>query len=249
MIHTGSRGLGYQVCDDSLVEMQKAVKKYAITLPDRQLACAPVTSPEGQQYLAAMAAAANYAWANRQAITALDARGLRESLRNRRPQTRPRPHLRRRPQRREVRGPRSGRESAKTLRPPQRRHPRLPPGHPDLSPLHQKTGQPVIVPGDMGRASYLLVGTERAMKETWGSTCHGAGRMMSRHAATKAAKGRNIAKELEAVGVYARAASREGLVEEMPEAYKDVNDVVEVCHGAGISKLVVRLRPMGVMKG
>ncbi len=125
----------------------------------------------------------------------------------------------------------------------------FPPGHPDLTKLHQQTGQPVIVPGDMGRASYLLVGTERAYRETWGSTCHGAGRLLSRHAALKIARGRDLRQELADKGIYARAASREGLAEEIPEAYKDVNDVVEVCHGAGISKLVARLRPLGVMKG
>jgi len=249
MIHTGSRGLGYQVCDDSLVEMQHAVQKYGIELPDRQLACAPVESPEGRKYLAAMAAAANYAWANRQAIThwtrevfekvfdaaastlgleivydvAHNVAKLEEHLVNGTPRL--------------LCVHRKGATRA------------FPPGHPDLSPLHQQTGQPVIVPGDMGTASYLLVGTQRAYEETWGSTCHGAGRLMSRHAALKSARGRDIAKELAEAGVYARAASREGLAEEIPEAYKDVNDVVEVCHGAGISKLVVRLRPIGVMKG
>jgi len=249
MIHTGSRGLGYQVCDDSLGEMQKAVQKYNISLPDRQLACAPVNSPEGQRYLAAMAAAANYAWANRQAIThwtreafekvfGVGAHKLGLDI------IYDVAHNVAKFEEHQVEGKtrrlcvhRKGATRA------------FPPGHRDLSPLHQKTGQPVIVPGDMGRASYLMVGTEQAMRETWGSTCHGAGRMMSRHAAVRAAKGRNIARELEAVGVYARAASREGLVEEMPEAYKDVNDVVAVCHGAGISKLVVKLKPIGVMKG
>ncbi len=249
MIHTGSRGLGYQVCDDSLVEMQKAVQKYDISLPDRQLACAPVTSPEGQRYLSAMAAAANYAWANRQAITHWTREAFEKVFETGSHKlgldviydvahnvAKLEEHV--------VEGTvrrlcvhRKGATRA------------FPPGHKDLSPLHQQTGQPVIVPGDMGRASYLLVGTQQAMEETWGSTCHGAGRMMSRHAALRAAKGRNIARELQERGVYARAASREGLAEEMPEAYKDVNDVVQVCHGAGISKLVAKLRPLGVMKG
>ena len=249
MIHTGSRGLGYQVCEDSLVEMQHAVQKYRIELPDRQLACAPVESPEGRKYLAAMAAAANYAWANRQAIThwtreafekvfdaAASTLGLEIVYDVAHNVAKIEEHV--------VNGTprllcvhRKGATRA------------FPPGHQDLSPLHQQTGQPVIVPGDMGTASYLLVGTQRAYEETWGSTCHGAGRLMSRHAALKSARGRDIAKELAEAGVYARAASREGLAEEIPEAYKDVNDVVEVCHGAGISKLVVRLRPIGVMKG
>jgi len=123
------------------------------------------------------------------------------------------------------------------------------PGRMELSPLHRKTGQPAIVPGSMGTASYLCVGTERAMQETWGSTCHGAGRAMSRHAAIRAGKGRDIRRELEAKGVYSRAASREVMAEEMPEAYKDVDEVVRTCHGAGISKMVARLKPLGVMKG
>jgi tRNA-splicing ligase RtcB len=249
MIHTGSRGLGYQVCDDSLVEMQKATQKYGIEIPDRQLACAPVKSPEGQKYLAGMAAAANYAWANRQCIThwtreafehvfGAGARKLGMEI------IYDVAHNVAKIEEHEVNGQRKPlcvhRKGATRA---------FGPGHPALTPLHQKTGQPVIVPGDMGRASFLLVGTERAMKETWGSTCHGAGRLMSRHAAIRLARGRNIAQELADKGIYVRAASREVLAEEMPEAYKDVEQVVNVCHGAGISKLVARLRPLGVMKG
>jgi tRNA-splicing ligase RtcB len=249
MIHTGSRGLGYQVCDDALVEMQRAVQRYGIELPDRQLACAPVHSPEGQQYLAGMAAAANYAWANRQCIThwtreafehvfGAGARKLGMEI------IYDVAHNVAKIEDHEVNGQR------KTLCVHRKGATRaFGPGHPALTPLHQKTGQPVIVPGDMGRASFLLVGTERAMKETWGSTCHGAGRLMSRHAAIRSARGRNIAQELAEKGIYVRAASREVLAEEMPEAYKDVEQVVQVCHGAGISKLVARLRPLGVMKG
>ena len=249
MIHTGSRGLGYQVCDDALAVMQKAVQKYRISLPDRQLACAPVTSPEGRQYLAAMAAAANYAWANRQCIThwtretceRVFGRAARDlgleiiydvahnvaKLEEHRVDG-------------EVRRLCVHRKGATRA---------FGPGHPQLSALHQRTGQPVIVPGDMGTASYLLVGTQRAMEETWGSTCHGAGRTLSRQAAIRSARGRNIAQELAEKGIYARAASREGLAEEMPEAYKDVHQVVRVCHGAGISKLVAMMVPLGVMKG
>jgi tRNA-splicing ligase RtcB len=249
MIHTGSRGLGHQVCDDYLLEMQKATQKYQISLPDRQLACAPVSSPEGQHYLAAMAAAANYAWANRQCIT----HWTREAFER-------------------VLGTGAQKLGLEIIydvahnvakleeHPVDGKTKRLcihrkgatrafGPGHPQLLPLHQKTGQPVIVPGDMGTASYLLVGTQKAMEQTWGSTCHGAGRLLSRHAAIRSARGRNIAQELAAQGVYARAASREGLAEEMPEAYKDVHQVVRVCHGAGISKMVAMLKPLGVMKG
>ena len=249
MIHTGSRGLGYQVCDDSLKHMQEAIRKYDLSLPDRQLACAPVTSPEGQQYLAAMAAAANYAWANRQCIThwtreaferIFDASARRLGLQI----VYDVAHNVAKLEDHQVDGRtrrlcvhRKGATRA------------FGPGDPQLIPLHQQTGQPVIVPGDMGTASYLMVGTKKAMEETWGSTCHGAGRALSRHAAISAARGRNIAQELAERGVYARAASREVLAEEMPEAYKDVHQVVRVCHGAGISKLVAMLKPLGVMKG
>jgi len=249
MIHTGSRGLGYQVCDDSLKVMQKAVAKYGLSLPDRQLACAPVESPEGREYLAGMAAAANYAWANRQCIThwtreafervfGASARKLGMDI------VYDVAHNVAKIEEHEVGGIR------KTLCVHRKGATRaFGPGRPELSPLHRKTGQPAIVPGSMGTASYLCVGTEQAMQQTWGSTCHGAGRVMSRHAAIRAGKGRDIRRELEAKGVYSRAASREVMAEEMPEAYKDVDEVVRTCHGAGISKMVARLRPMGVMKG
>jgi tRNA-splicing ligase RtcB len=249
MIHTGSRGLGYQVCDDSLKVMQRATQKYGIDLPDRQLACAPVESPEGRQYMAAMAAAANYAWANRQCIT----HWTREAFER-------------------VFGSGTAKLGMQIVYDVAHNVAKIEehvvdgvsrrlcvhrkgatrafgPGRPELSPQHRKTGQPVIVPGDMGTASYLLVGTERAMQETWGSTCHGAGRLMSRQAAIRAGRDRSIAQELAAKGIYARAASRRVLAEEMPEAYKDVDEVVRTCDGAGISRLVARLRPIGVMKG
>ena len=249
MIHTGSRGLGYQVCDDALKVMQRAIAKYKLALPDRQLACAPVESPEGQEYLAGMAAAANYAWANRQCIThwareafervfGASARKLGMDI------IYDVAHNVAKIEEHEVGGVR------KTLCVHRKGATRaFGPGRPELSPLHRKTGQPVIVPGSMGTASYLCVGTEGAMRETWGSTCHGAGRVMSRHAAIRAGKGRDIRRELEAKGVYSRAASQQVLAEEMPEAYKDVDEVVRTCHGAGISKTVARLRPVGVMKG
>jgi tRNA-splicing ligase RtcB len=249
MIHTGSRGLGYQVCDDALEVMQKAIGKYHISLPDKQLACAPVESPEGQRYLAGMAAAANYAWANRQCIThwtreafervfGAASRALGMDV------VYDVAHNVAKIEEHEVGGVRKRlcvhRKGATRA---------FGPGRPELNALHRRTGQPVIVPGSMGTASYLCVGTERAMEETWGSTCHGAGRLMSRHAAIRAGRGRNIARELEDQGVYSRAASRQVLAEEMPEAYKDVDEVVRTCDGAGISKMVARLRPIGVMKG
>jgi tRNA-splicing ligase RtcB len=249
MIHTGSRGLGYQVCDDSLKVMQRAVSKYGLELPDKQLACAPVESPEGQSYLAGMAAAANYAWANRQCIThwtreafervfGAGAQKLGMEI------VYDVAHNIAKIEEHEVGGVR------KTLCVHRKGATRaFGPARPELIPLHRKTGQPVIVPGSMGTASYLCVGTERAMKETWGSTCHGAGRVMSRHGAIRAARGRDIRQELGKKGVYVRAASPKVLAEEMPEAYKDVDEVVRTCDGAGISKLVARLVPLGVMKG
>jgi tRNA-splicing ligase RtcB len=249
MIHTGSRGLGYQVCDDSLKEMHQAVQRYKIELPDRQLACAPVESPEGRKYLSAMAAAANYAWANRQCIT----HWTREAFERVFERSAEKlgmhiiydvAHNVAKLEEHAVDGARKRlcvhRKGATRA---------FGPGQPNLGELHRRTGQPVIVPGDMGTASYLLVGTERAMKETWGSTCHGAGRVLSRHAAIRKGRGRNISQELAEQGVYVRAASRQVLAEEMPEAYKDVDEVVGTCDGAGISKLVARLRPIGVMKG
>jgi tRNA-splicing ligase RtcB len=249
MIHTGSRGLGYQVCDDALKVMQRAVSKYGISLPDRQLACAPVESQEGQQYLAGMAAAANYAWANRQCITHWTREAFERVFDASTGQLGMQivydvAHNVAKIEKHHVDG------ETRTLCVHRKGATRaFGPGRHELTPLHQKTGQPVIVPGSMGTASYLCVGTEGAMRETWGSTCHGAGRRLSRHAAIRQGKGRDIRRELEGQGVYARAASRQVLAEEMPEAYKNVDDVVQVCHGAGISKLVARLKPIGVMKG
>ena len=249
MIHTGSRGFGYQVCDDFLVVMQKAVQKYGIELPDRQLACAPINSDEAQSYLGAMRAAANYAWCNRQAI-AHWTREAFERIFKSSPQNLGINQVYDvahnvakfeehdfNGQKRRVCVHRKGATRA------------FPAGHPELPRDYRSVGQPVIVPGDMGRHSYLLVGTEQAMKETWGSTCHGAGRLLSRSAAIRSAKGRSIAKELEDQGIFVQAASKEVLAEEMPEAYKNVDDVVETCEAAGISRRVARLRPIGVMKG
>ena len=249
LIHSGSRGLGHQVCEDNLRVMEKAVKKYDIHLPDRQLACAPFTSPEGQDYFGAMAAAANYAWANRQTMTHW-ARQALSSVLGRSPGDL---GLRLvydvahniakveeyvvdgRPTRMVVH--RKGATRA------------FPPGHPEIPFRYRMVGQPVLIPGDMGRYSYLLTGTEAAMKESWGSTCHGAGRMKSRSAAKRDMKGQDIAAILEKKGITVRAASRSGLAEEASEAYKDVAQVVEVVHRAGISRRVMRSRPIGVIKG
>jgi tRNA-splicing ligase RtcB len=249
MIHSGSRGLGYQVCDDALVDLRRAPEKYKIELPDRQLACAPVHSPEGERYIGAMRAAANYAWCNRQLLTV---------------------------QTREVFGEVFGRpwqELGMTLlydvahniakleehavygkkkkvwvhRKGATRA--FPPGHPEVPALYRGIGQPVIIPGDMGRASWILVGQQGSMERTFGTTCHGAGRVLSRTAAVRQTGSRRIDKELEGRGVIARAQSRKGLAEEQPDAYKNVDDVVEVVDGAGLSKRVARMRPIGVIKG
>jgi len=247
-IHSGSRGLGYQVCDDYLDTMVRAAAKYGIDLPDKQLCCAPLASHEAQAYLGAMNAAANYAFANRQ----LMAHYVRQAL-----ATIFSPDIGERTalvydvahniakfethdvdgERRRLCVHRKGATRA------------FPPGHPELADRFRDIGQPVLIPGDMGRYSYVLVGTPGAMRQTFGSTCHGAGRRMSRHRAKAVARKRNVPRELEAQGIVIRAASRRTVDEEIPEAYKDVRQVVDVVHGAGIGRKVVRLVPMGVVKG
>ena len=246
IVHTGSRGLGHQVCDDHIRVMLEAARKHNIELPDRQLCCAPVNSQEGQNYLAAMAAAANFAFANRQIIT----HWVRETFAR-------------------VLGRDVGlslvydvchniaKIESHTVDGKNRRlcvHRKgatraFPPGHPEIPRDYRRIGQPVLIPGDMGRYSYVLVGTQKALEETFGSTCHGAGRLMSRGQAKKVAKGRAIIQEMADRGIYVRGASKGTIVEEISEAYKDVDDVVRVVHGAGISEMVVKLRPLGVIKG
>jgi tRNA-splicing ligase RtcB len=248
-VHCGSRGLGHQVADDYIKVMLQAMQKYRIEVPDRQLACAPVKSPEGQAYLAAMCGAANYAWANRQCIThwvreafcrvmgiGEAAAGLELIYDVTHNIAKIEDH--------EVDGKteklcvhRKGATRA------------FPAGHPDVPKKYAGVGQPILIPGDMGRASYILVGTEQSMKETWGSTCHGAGRMQSRAAAKKQMSGREVLHMLASKGITVRAGSLSGLAEEAPEAYKDVGCVVRVAHGAGISKKVARTRPIAVVKG
>ena len=249
LIHSGSRGLGYQVCDDYLRHLQDAPARYGYKLPDRQLVCAPVDSPEGRQYLGAMTAAANFAWCNRQLLAtqarltferffrasaaALDMRQVYDVAHN---MAKLETHVvDGQPRRLCVH--RKGATRA------------FGPGRPEVPEAYRDLGQPVLIPGDMGRASFVLLGTEGAMEQTFGSTCHGAGRMMSRGAAIRASKGRRIDKELLEVGVFARSRSRSGLAEEQPAAYKDVAEVVDVVHQAGISRRVARLKPMGVVKG
>lgn len=250
MIHSGSRGLGYQVCDDALKSLRGVPEKYGINLPDRQLACAPVHSQEGQKYLGAMRAAANFAWCNRQLLMWQAREAFEEVLGQ--PWERLQmslvydvahniakleEHHVGSTKLKKVWVHRKGATRA------------FPAGHPEVPSMYQRIGQPVIIPGDMGRASWVLVGQPGSMEKSFGTTCHGAGRCMSRTAAVKHAQGRRIDKELEARGVIARARSWKGLAEEQPDAYKDVDLVVEVVHKAGISKKVARLRPIGVIKG
>jgi tRNA-splicing ligase RtcB len=251
-IHSGSRGLGYQVCDETLAELAPRFagfgRDYA-ALPDRQLACAPVGSPEGQRYLGAMQAAANFAWANRQVMTGLALRALQRALGLSDRDLSARllydvchnvakveDHLVDGRLRR-VLVHRKGATRA------------FGPGDPRIPLPYRAVGQPVLVPGDMGRCSYVLAGTERAMLDTFGSSCHGAGRLLSRGEALRRARGRSIDGELRARGIEVLARGRKTLAEEMSDAYKDVAQVVGVMAGAGISRLVARLEPLAVIKG
>jgi len=249
MIHSGSRGFGYQVCDDYTKSMIRCLEKYHINVPDRQLACAPVNSQEGKAYLGAMKCAANYAWANRQCLMYLTRKVFEKVF--------------------AMSWQKMGMNliydvahniakiekytlggKEKTLCVHRKGATRaFGPGHPALPERYKRTGQPVIIPGDMGRNSYLLVGTKKAEEETFGSTCHGAGRLKSRTAAAKSINLNTLLKELESKGIIVKASGRGTIVEEAPQAYKDVNEVVDVVHNAGISKRVCRMRPLGVIKG
>ncbi len=248
-IHTGSRGFGHQVCDDYIRKMIVASQKYGIELPDRQLCCAPITSTEGKQYYAAMACAVNFAFANRQIISYWVQESLMRAL-----HVSPKDikmsivyevaHNIAKMETHHVNGKkikccvhRKGATRA------------FGPGRRELPEIYRDIGQPVLIPGDMGRNSYVLIGTEQAMEQTFGSTCHGAGREMSRSQAKKSARGRSIKEELEKKGIFVMASSQATISEEMPEAYKDVSDVVDAVVGAGISKKVAKLRPLGVIKG
>ena len=247
--HCGSRGFGHQVCQDYLDVMEKAAKRYDIQLPDRQLACAPIESREGKDYLSAMTAAANFAWANRQCIEHWVRQSFARIFQKRPEELGMRliydvAHNIAKVETHRI----DGREVTVCV------HRKgatraFPAGHPEIPSAYRQVGQPVLVPGDMGRYSYLAVGTERAMAETWGSTCHGAGRLQSRGAAKRALKGVDIAARLAEQGIVIRAQNRSALAEEASEAYKDVATVVDVLEKAGISRKVARMRPMGVIKG
>jgi len=248
-IHTGSRGLGYQVCDDYLKVLLQASNKYGFKLPDRQLACAPIKSQEGQDYLAAMQAAANFAWNNRQVImhlarnvfketfamseSALGFKLLYDVCHNIA----------------KIEKHRIGKEEKEVCVHRKGATRAYPPGSKMIPAKYQGVGQPVLIPGDMGRYSYVLVGTEKAMEETFGSSCHGAGRNLSRTKAMKNAKGRDLIGELKQKGIVIQAKGYKTIAEEMSDAYKDVSDVVEVMHKEGISRKVAKIKPVGVIKG
>jgi len=249
MIHTGSRGFGHQVCDEYVKTWSSVTKKYNIDIPDRQLVSAPLNSPEGQKYIAAMACAANFAWANRQCIMHWTREVFEKFFNSSFSQLGLEliydvAHNIGKFENHKIDGKESKlfvhRKGATRA---------FAPGHPDIPKKYSSIGQPVIIPGDMGTASYVLVGTERAMQETWGTTCHGAGRVLSRRAAIKSSKGRSIQNEMEKQGIHVRWTGRNTLKEEQPDAYKDVNRVVDVVDKAGISKKVARMRPLGVIKG
>jgi tRNA-splicing ligase RtcB len=246
LVHCGSRGLGHQVCTDFLKTMGAAMRRYGISLPDRQLACVPIQSPEGQAYLGAMAAAANFAWANRQVIAHFTRRSFAKVF-GEQAQLRMVYDVAHNMAKRE-RHPINGdwrdllvhRKGATRS---------FAAGSPELPAAYRDAGQPVLIPGSMGTASYVLVGTERAMKESFGTVCHGAGRALSRTAAKKGRDAHLEAKRLEEKGILIRAETRDGILEEIPEAYKDIDEVIDVVHNAGLARRVARLRPMGVVKG
>jgi len=248
-IHCGSRGFGHQVCSDYVREFQGAVQRYGIKLPDRELVCAPLNSPEGENYLGAMRCAANYAFANRQVLAHHARTAFEQVLAGRVKnwhlhQVYDIAHNMGKIETHEIDGRsvnvcvhRKGATRA------------FGPGSPEIPDEYQRIGQPVLVPGSMGTASWVLVGTEQSMLRSFGSTCHGAGRVMSRSKAKKTVRGDKLLVELEKKGIRIRAGSMPGLAEEAPQAYKDVDEVVETVTGAGIARKVARLRPVGVVKG
>jgi tRNA-splicing ligase RtcB len=249
LIHSGSRGFGHQVCDDFLKEMGTQVKGLGFNLPDRQLACAYIKSNMGKRYLSGMACAGNYAWANRQIIMHWTRETFEKTLGINPGDLNMEPlydvcHNIAKLETHVVDGKKVAlcvhRKGATRS---------LPPGHPDVPQRYREVGQPVLIPGDMGTCSYVLAGSQKAMEETFGSTCHGAGRVLSRKQAIKVAKGRAINRELEDKGIFVQSRGRSTLREEIPEAYKDVSLVVEAVHMAGLAKKVARLRPLGVIKG
>ncbi len=249
LIHSGSRGFGHQICSDYVSEFQDAVRRYNIHLPDRELVCAPLSSPEGAAYMAAMRCAANYAFTNRQILAHQARQAFEEVLAGVVPnwhlnQVYDIAHNMGKIETHQIEGKRTKvcvhRKGATRA---------FGPGNPGLPPEYQPIGQPVLVPGSMGTASWVLVGTETSMAQSYGSTCHGAGRVMSRSKAKKEVRGESLRRDLEKKGIHIRAGSMAGLAEEAPIAYKDVDEVVETVSGAGIARKVARLRPVAVIKG
>jgi len=247
MIHTGSRGLGHQIATDYIKVMMNAMPKYGINLPDRELAACPFNSSEGQRYFSAMCAGANFAWANRQMITHYIRKAWKTVIGEK---VLPLKvvydvaHNIAKIEKYLVDGAekelvvhRKGATRA------------FGPGHPEIPEKYREVGQPVLIPGSMGTASYVLVGAKEAMENTWGSTCHGAGRMMSRHAATRTLSAEAIVRDLAKKGIIVKCRSMRGIAEEAPQAYKDIEEVVEVVHQAGLSRKVARLKPLAVIKG
>jgi tRNA-splicing ligase RtcB len=249
LIHSGSRGFGHQICDDYLVKMNRYVTEKKISLPDRQLACAHIKSSVGQEYIAAMKCAVNFAFANRECLAFWAEKAIAKAL-----LTSPSTigmklvydvaHNVAKIEEHEVDG-----KKVKLCVHRKGATRGFPAGHPLVPEVYREIGQPVIIPGDMGRYSYVLIGTEKALKETWGTVCHGAGRVLSRKQAIKSAKGRSITDELMKRGIIVKAKEKDTLAEEMSEAYKDVEIVVDAVVQAGLSEKVARIRPIGVIKG
>ncbi|RLG22924.1 RNA-splicing ligase RtcB [Methanosarcinales archaeon] len=247
MIHCGSRGCGHQICTDHLKVLTNAYRKYGIELKDRQLACAPVNSPEGMNYFSAMAAAANYAWANRQIITHWVRESFSQCLGVAEDDIELVYDVAHNIAKHEYHTYQGKKRGVYVHRKGATRA--LPKGHPDVPPAYRKVGQPVLIPGSMGTPSFILKGGEKALELSFGSACHGSGRVMSRHEAKSKFSGAKLIKELEGQGVIVRAASKAVVAEEAPDAYKDSSEVVDVVHNLGIATKVVMLKPMGVVKG
>jgi len=249
LIHTGSRGLGYQVCDDYLKFIMNASSRYGFKLPDRQLACAPIQSAEGKDYISAMQAAANFAWNNRQVIMHLAKKAFKETFKMTESELGFRLVYDVCHNIAKIEKHKIGNEEKNVCVHRKGATRAFPPGSNLIPSKYKSVGQPVLIPGDMGRYSYIAVGTEKAMQQTFGSSCHGAGRNLSRTKALKNAKGRNLIEELNKKGITIKARGYKTIAEEMPGAYKDVSDVVEVMHKEGITRKVARIRPIGVIKG
>jgi tRNA-splicing ligase RtcB len=246
LLHCGSRGLGHQVCTDFLAQMGSAMKRHRISVPDRQLACVPVQSAEGQSYLKAMRAAANFAWANRQAILHL-LRGSFAKVFGKSARLEVLYDVCHNIAKREKHMVEGASRDVLVHRKGATRA--FPPAHPEIPRDYSLIGQPVLVPGSMGTASWILTGAEGAMQHTFGSVCHGAGRLLSRTAAKRGQDARAVQSRLAERGILVRSETRDGILEEIPEAYKDVDEVIAVVEGAGLARKVARLRPMGVIKG